>query len=62
MSVLDKPKIIGWDAVGIVEAVGENVSLFKHGDAVFYAGDITKQGCNAEYQVIDERIVGRMPI
>jgi len=60
-TVLETPKIIGWDATGIVKAVGENVSLFKQGDAVFYAGDITKQGCNAEYQVIDERIVGKKP-
>jgi NADPH2:quinone reductase len=60
-TVLDTPKIIGWDACGIVEAVGENVSFFKPGDEVFYAGDITKQGCNAEYQVIDERIVGKKP-
>ena len=60
-TVLDTPKIIGWDAAGIVEAAGGDVSLFKPGDAVFYAGDITRPGCNAEYQVIDERIVGRRP-
>ncbi|MES2516651.1 MAG: zinc-binding alcohol dehydrogenase family protein [Bacteroidota bacterium] len=60
-TVLEQPKIIGWDAVGVVEAVGENVSLFNVGDEVFYAGDITKQGSNAEYQVIDERIVGKKP-
>lgn len=60
-TVLETPKIIGWDAVGIVEAVGEKVSLFKVGDEVFYAGDITKPGSNAEYQIIDERIVGRKP-
>ena len=60
-TVLEQPKIIGWDAVGVVEAVGENVSLFNIGDEVFYAGDITKQGSNAEYQVIDERIVGKKP-
>lgn len=60
-TVLETPKIIGWDAVGIVEAVGEKVSLFKVGDEVFYAGDLTKQGSNAEYQVIDERIVGKKP-
>jgi NADPH2:quinone reductase len=60
-TILETPKIIGWDAVGIVEAVGEKVSLFKVGDEVFYAGDITKPGSNAEYQVIDERIVGRKP-
>ncbi len=60
-TVLEQPKIIGWDAAGIVEAVGENVTLFKVGDEVYYAGDITKPGCNAEFQVIDERIVGKKP-
>ncbi|MGO4771839.1 zinc-binding alcohol dehydrogenase family protein [Flavobacterium sp. W22_SRS_FK3] len=60
-NILETPKIIGWDAVGIVEAVGKNVSLFKVGDEVYYAGDITKQGSNAEYQIIDERIVGSKP-
>jgi NADPH:quinone reductase len=60
-TVLEQPKIIGWDAVGIVEAVGSAVTLFKVGDAVYYAGDITKSGSNAEYQVIDERIVGKKP-
>ena len=59
--VLETPKIIGWDAAGIVEAIGDKVQLFKVGDKVFYAGDITKQGCNAEYQIIDERIVGKKP-
>lgn len=57
----DEPKIIGWDAVGIVEAVGENVEFFKKGDAVYYAGDLTKSGSNAEFQLIDERIVGHKP-
>ncbi|MDI9863930.1 zinc-binding alcohol dehydrogenase family protein [Flectobacillus sp. DC10W] len=60
-TVLENPKIIGWDAVGIVEAVGEEVSLFKVGDEVFYAGDITRAGSNAEYQLVDERIVGKKP-
>lgn len=60
-TVLETPKIIGWDAVGTVEAIGNEVTLFKVGDKVFYAGDITKQGSNAEYQVIDERIVGKKP-
>jgi len=59
--VLDTPKIIGWDAVGVVEAVGANVSLFKVGDAIYYAGDITKPGSNAAYQLVDERIVGKKP-
>jgi len=59
--VLDAPKIIGWDAAGIVEAVGEKVTLFKPGDAVYYAGDITRPGCNAEYQLVDERVAGHAP-
>ncbi|WP_074410299.1 zinc-binding alcohol dehydrogenase family protein [Aquimarina megaterium] len=58
---LDSPKILGWDAVGIVEAVGDKVTLFKTGDEVFYAGDITRPGSNAEYQLVDERIVGKKP-
>jgi len=60
-TVLETPKIIGWDAAGIVQAVGQDVTLFEVGDPVYYAGDITKQGSNAEYQIIDERIVGRKP-
>lgn len=60
-TVLDTPKIIGWDATGVVESIGNQVSLFNVGDEVYYAGDITKPGCNAEYQIIDERIVGRKP-
>ena len=59
--VLDSPKIIGWDATGIVEAIGDKVTQFKKGDEVYYAGDINRPGCNAEYQLIDERIVGRKP-
>lgn len=59
--VLDRPKIIGWDAVGKVESIGSKVTLFKIGDNVYYAGDILRQGCNAEYQIIDERIVGKKP-
>lgn len=60
-TILASPKIIGWDAVGVVEEVGEGVSLFKVGDEVYYAGDITRSGSNVEYQLIDERIVGRKP-
>ncbi|GAB3995852.1 zinc-binding alcohol dehydrogenase family protein [Spirosoma daeguense] len=60
-TVLAEPKIIGWDAVGVVEAVGDAVSLFKPGDEVYYAGDLTRSGSNAEYQLIDERIVGHKP-
>ena len=57
----DKPVILGWDAAGIVEAVGESVSLFKPGDKVFYAGDVTRPGSYASHQLVDERIVGHMP-
>ncbi|MEM7751474.1 MAG: zinc-binding alcohol dehydrogenase family protein [Pseudomonadota bacterium] len=57
----DPPRVLGWDASGVVEAVGPDVTLFKPGDEVWYAGDITKPGCNCEFQVIDERIVGRKP-
>ena len=59
--LLEQPKVIGWDAVGIVEAVGAEVSKFKVGDEVYYAGDLTRSGCNAEYQLVDERIVGFKP-
>ncbi|MCD9577301.1 zinc-binding alcohol dehydrogenase family protein [Flavobacterium soyae] len=59
--VLETPKIIGWDAVGIVQAVGEKVTLFEVGDPVYYAGDLTKQGSNAEFQIVDERIAGNKP-
>jgi NADPH2:quinone reductase len=59
--VQEEPKIIGWDAVGTVEAIGESVSLFNVGDKVFYAGDITKSGSNQEFQLVDERIVGFAP-
>jgi NADPH2:quinone reductase len=60
-TVLDIPKIIGWDAVGRVEAVGDKTSKFKAGDEVYYAGDLTRSGSNAEYQLVDERIVGSKP-
>ncbi|SDA35904.1 zinc-binding alcohol dehydrogenase family protein [Sphingomonas sp. NFR15] len=55
------PKILGFDAAGLVEAVGSEVSLFKVGDEVFYAGDITRPGTNSELHAVDERIVGRKP-
>lgn len=55
------PRILGWDAAGVVEQVGEQVELFNVGDKVYYAGDITRPGCNASHQLVDERIVGSMP-
>jgi NADPH2:quinone reductase len=54
-------RILGWDASGIVEAVGPEVTRFKVGDAVFYAGNIARDGSNAQYHLVDERIVGPKP-
>ncbi|WGF89999.1 zinc-binding alcohol dehydrogenase family protein [Marinivivus vitaminiproducens] len=54
-------KVLGYDAAGVVEAVGSEVSLFKPGEEVFYAGAIDRPGTNSEYHVVDERIVGRKP-
>lgn len=56
-----EPKILGWDAAGVVEAVGDGVSLFAVGDEVYYAGSMTRQGCDAEYHLVDERIAGHKP-
>ena len=55
------PRILGWDAAGVVKAVGANVTLFKSGDEVMYAGEFTRDGSNAELQCVDERLVGRKP-
>lgn len=54
-------RILGWDAAGVVEAVGPEATRFKVGDEVFYAGDLMRDGSNAEYQLVDERIVGHRP-
>lgn len=54
-------KILGYDAAGVVDAVGPDVTLFKTGDEVFYAGSILRQGTNSEFHLVDERIVGRKP-
>ncbi|MBY0382100.1 MAG: zinc-binding alcohol dehydrogenase family protein [Xanthobacteraceae bacterium] len=54
-------KILGYDAAGIVDAVGPDVTQFEPGDEVFYAGAITRQGTNAEFHLVDERIVGAKP-
>jgi zinc-binding alcohol dehydrogenase family protein len=54
-------KILGFDAAGIVDAVGPEVTLFRPGDEVFYAGSILRQGTNSEFHLVDERIVGRKP-
>jgi NADPH2:quinone reductase len=57
----DPPRILGWDAAGVVEAVGTSVTGFAPGDEVFYAGDLSRPGCNAEWQVVDWRLVARKP-
>jgi zinc-binding alcohol dehydrogenase family protein len=54
-------RILGWDASGTVTAAGSQTELFKPGDAVYYAGDVTRPGCNSEFHLVDERIVGRKP-
>jgi NADPH2:quinone reductase len=57
----DAWKVLGWDAAGIVSAVGSDVTQFQPGDEVFYAGSITRPGTNAEFHLVDARIVGRKP-
>lgn len=59
---LDTPRVLGWDAAGIVIQTGAEVSLFQPGDHVYYAGSITRPGCNSQYHVVDERIVGHKPL
>jgi len=54
-------KILGWDAAGVVRAMGSEVTLFAPGDEVFYAGSVDRPGSYAEFQCVDERIVGRKP-
>lgn len=54
-------KVLGWDVAGVVVETGAETSLFKKGDHVYYAGDITRQGGNSEFHLIDERIVGKKP-
>jgi len=56
-----EPKILGWDAVGEVVDIGADVTEFAVGDRVYYAGDLTRAGSNAEFQLVDERIVGKAP-
>jgi alcohol dehydrogenase len=57
----DPPRILGWDAAGVIEATGRDVTLFQPGDRVYYAGDLTRPGSNASHQLVDERIVGHHP-
>jgi NADPH:quinone reductase len=57
----DEYKILGWDAAGVVKEIGPETSLFKPGDEVYYAGSIARSGTNAEFHLVDERIVGKKP-
>src|SRR3954467_15488331 len=57
----EPPKILGYDATGVVAATGPDVTLFKSGDEVWYAGSIIRQGTNREFHLVDKRIVGRKP-
>ncbi|ANP84824.1 zinc-binding alcohol dehydrogenase family protein [Rhizobium leguminosarum] len=57
----DELKVLGWDAAGIVKAIGADVTLFRPGDEVFYSGVISRPGSNAEFHLVDERIVGGKP-
>lgn len=56
-----KAKVLGWDASGVIEAIGPDVKFFKPGDEVFYAGAVDRSGTNAEFHLVDERIVGKKP-
>ncbi|KAF1690223.1 NADPH:quinone reductase [Pseudoxanthomonas jiangsuensis] len=56
-----QPRVLGFDAAGVVEAVGAGVTLFQPGDEVYYAGDVTRPGSNARYQLVDERLAGAKP-
>ncbi|HEX7731831.1 MAG TPA: zinc-binding alcohol dehydrogenase family protein [Rhodanobacter sp.] len=56
-----QPKVLGYDAAGVVEAAGAEVRGFQPGDRVYYAGDVTRPGSNAEFQLVDARLAATMP-
>ena len=60
-SATTEPKVLGWDAVGVVREIGADVTLFKVGDEVFYAGSILRPGSYSEFHCVDERLVGHKP-
>jgi NADPH2:quinone reductase len=55
------PRVLGWDVAGVVTATGPLVTLFRPGDAVYYAGSVGRPGGNAEFHLVDERIAGHKP-
>jgi len=58
---LEEPRILGWDAAGTIVSVGAEVTEFQKGDEVFYAGDLTRPGSNAEFQAVDSRLIAKKP-
>ena len=56
-----EPRVLGWDGSGVIVAIGGDVTHYTVGDEVYYAGDITRSGSNSEFQLVDERIVGKKP-
>ena len=60
-AAVTEPRVLGWDAVGVVQAIGAEVDLFKVGDEVYYAGDLTRPGTNSELHLVDERIAALKP-
>ena len=57
------PAILGYDAAGVVDAVGAAVSHLVPGDEVFYSARIFgRQGTYAEYHVEDAAIVAKKPL
>jgi len=61
-SQLDSPHVLGWDAMGTIITAGEKTTILNVGDKVFYAGDIARPGCYAQYQLVDERIAAKAPV
>ena len=57
-----EPKVLGWDAAGVVVDTGPEVTMFRPGDEVWYAGDLTRPGTNSEFHLVDERLVAKKPI
>jgi zinc-binding alcohol dehydrogenase family protein len=60
-AAVSEPRVLGWDATGVVRAVGAQVTLFQPGDEVFYAGSIVRPGSYSEFHLVDERIAGHKP-
>ena len=54
-------RVLGWDVAGVIEAVGEQVTLFQVGDEVYYSGSLVRPGANSEYHLVDERLVAKKP-